>query len=127
MLKDNPATSDQARHVLVADVLSNCNNGTPVQNINGGVLSNNSHEFLGENMRLARLQITPLASGFYSVTVRIVYGEPELLCSPGVAGDCALKTTTTYLNAADLGCKGFAGSQFCSASELTTTVQRRIQ
>ncbi len=68
-------------------------------------------------MRLATLDIEPSANPvnidpqhpiLYEITIRVVYGDDDLLNS-----DHNL-------------CVGGAGSQFCSISELSTVVQKRL-
>lgn len=128
-LKD---TGPGVRHALVVDVLDECNGTGPgvtsptqAQNING-TLTTNSRELVGENMRIANLVLTNLGGGFYQITVRIVYGDNDLLCSPAL-NDCNTNGVTD-VNRTDLQCKpSERGGQFCSAAELTTTIQRRIQ
>lgn len=69
-------------------------------------------ELLNPNMRLSNLSITsPLGNGIYTIKVRVVYGDSDLLSNP----------TATNAN-----CLVQTGSQFCAVSELTTTVQSRI-
>jgi hypothetical protein len=51
-------------------------------------------------------------TGLYSIDVRVVYGDDDLLINP------------TATNAT---CKVGSGSQFCAVSELSTVVQQRIQ
>ncbi len=87
-------------------------------------------ELLGPRMRLVKMDITSTTSEFYTITVRVVYGDKDLLCSPSVVNSCTSDATMTSgeLQSTDLMCKsGQAGTQFCSTTELTTTVQRRIQ
>lgn len=120
------------RHALVVDVLDECNGTGPgvtspttVQNINGA-LTPNSRELLGEHMRIVNLAVTNLGGGFYQVTVRVIYGDDDLLCSPSL-NDCNTNGVTN-VTLTDLQCKpSERGGQFCSAAELTTTIQRRIQ
>lgn len=130
-LKDAPAAG-QVRHAVVVDILDECagpgpgvSTPTVAQNINGG-LTPNSRELMGEHMRLVNLAVNNLGGGFYQITVRVVYGDNDLLCSPSL-NDCA-SNGVTDVNRTDLQCKSSdRGGQFCSASELTTTIQRRIQ
>lgn len=83
-------------------------------------------EMLGEGMRLANLEILPDSTGeVWSVRVRVVLGEDDLVCSPS-AGDCGATSTSTNQTAADLECKQFAGSQFCAVAEYSTIVVRRL-
>ncbi len=90
---------------------------------NLGVVSPVGQEKLGTNMRLSFFSITPLTGGLYKVTVRVVYGDDDLLDDsldafdvPG-AGDGVLDT-----------CKNIrSGSQFCAVSELTSVIQKRVK
>lgn len=75
-------------------------------------------ELLGQNMRLSKFSVTQLPSGLYTITVRVVYGDDALLISPS--------GTIPAYSAPDATCKSQTGSQFCAASELSTTVQSRI-
>lgn len=70
-------------------------------------------DLMGQHMRLSNLEITSPSPNLYRVKVRVVYGDNDLLSNP------------TGTNAA---CKGLeAGSQFCSVSELSTIVVKRVQ
>lgn len=76
------------------------------------------------------------STGMYKITVRVVYGDDDLLCSPnleglGVAGAACSSTQSMDANditrARDLTCKGIrSGTQFCAVSELSTIVERRL-
>lgn len=73
-------------------------------------------ELVGQNMRLTKLQITPLdAKGIqYRVTVWVAYGDNDVL-EPDPS------------NPERLVCKGSeVGSEFCAISELSTVVSRRL-
>ena len=83
---------------------------------NPGALTT-GRELLGPKMRLANLQVTDQGNNLYKITIRVVYGDDDLLFSPSGGTDTA----------ADAKCKATAGSQFCSVSELTTTVVKRVQ
>jgi prepilin-type N-terminal cleavage/methylation domain-containing protein len=130
-LTDNVPSSDQTKTALLTDTFSgSCNNplGFPTSNIT---------EQLSPSMRIALLQIctpgdvacptpTPANSGLYSITIRVVYGDRDLLCSPAI-GDCSSLAVPplSEMTAADLSCKKGIGSQFCAVSQLSTTVQAR--
>lgn len=75
-------------------------------------------EMLSTNMRLAKLSVinTP-GTNLYVVTVRVVYGDDDLLKSNTPGGDAT---------SPDAYCAGGAGSQFCATSELVTTVEKRL-
>lgn len=88
-------------------------------------------ELLAPNMRLARFDIVPAGDGLFDLTVRVVYGDTDLLCSQAV-GNCNSETILTASQLQDsailneLQCKGTKGSQYCAVSEITTTIQRRV-
>ena len=119
--------ADQGFHALVLD------QGTCPPPFGGGIsavpqaLAADVQELVPTKMRLAKLNITPVAgTNLYTITVRVVYGDLDLVCSPSVVGDCTSTATTTSGINDDLTCKQLAGSQFCAASELTTTVEKRV-
>jgi len=104
----------KSRHVLLVDDLPACNGSTKAQDMTSPLAG--SRELVGLNMRLAKFEVACVEispgtcmPGLYNITVRVVYGDRDLL------EDTLDK------------CRGGAGSQFCSASELTTTVQKRKQ
>jgi prepilin-type N-terminal cleavage/methylation domain-containing protein len=109
-LKTSPTASDHSSNVLVADEVGvGCPAGT--LGISNPQLQ---RELLGENMRLANLSVTQVGiSNLYSVKVRVAYGDTDGLEEPA--------DSPTVL------CKNIQStSQFCSVSELTATVQRRL-
>ncbi len=70
-------------------------------------------EFLSPKTRLANLSVKQVGtSNLYKIDVIVVYGDDDLLTSTSVG--TAPK------------CKEQSGSHFCSVSELSTTVARRI-
>lgn len=103
---------DQARHALVTDTAAGC---PPPQDLNDPnvLLSAGSRELLPPGMRIAKLTVSEDAlTRLYTVSVRIVSGDGDLLTDP---------------NATDASCLlQSRGSQFCAVSELTTTVQKRL-
>jgi Tfp pilus assembly protein PilW len=76
-----------------------------------GVIS--GRELLSPNMRLSNLQVSQIGTtNLYKVRVRVVYGDKDVMNNP---------TSTTS------NCKGIrAGNQFCSVSDLSTIVQKRL-
>lgn len=121
----------QTNHGLVTDTLpSNCNTAGPAYNplssIGASSLTAGQTELLGPFMRLAKLDIAndPTRPTLYDVTIRVVYGDDDLLCSPS-AGDCSDPMATPVPNSADATCKGAVGGQFCAVSELSTVVEKR--
>ncbi len=70
---------------------------------------------LGNNMRLGKFEVKNVAGApsLWSVTIRVVYGDNDVLSNP-----TDLATT---------GCKDSgAGGQFCAISELSTIVQKKL-
>ncbi len=105
---ENGTAPDQANHVLVADsVPAGCPTGSLT-----AFSSNTQRELMPDRTRLADLTVTPLgALGLYTIKVRLVYGDAEVLSNPGLT---------------NAGCAAIRTSQFCAISELTTTVQKRL-
>lgn len=107
--------------------------GQPGCNNEPGVLSSSTmnKEILTPGMRLARFDISPAGSGLYRVTIRVAYGDKDLLCSEE-KGNCNTNVelsdtelaSPSYSNT--LMCKSQKGSQFCAVSELTTVVKKRL-
>lgn len=123
-IKDSGALgTNQARHGLISDTTTGCNANTRAWNPANAPTSlaapvptqaapsANARELLGEHMRVAKFEITPGANGLYTVTVKVIYGDNDLL-------------TDLTSNAM---CRTTIGSQFCAVSELTTTVQKRVE
>ncbi len=119
-------TSSPSSHALVRDNPGTCSDP-------GGWPTSDANELLGVHMRLVRLEIcqpgelgqydvppsttchhhTPINSNLYSINIRVVYGDDDLLTDSD--GDGILDS-----------CKAGAGSQFCAVSDLTTAVQKRV-
>lgn len=122
----------QANHVLVSQPVSTCSGVVP-QELPNGATGSNLTEYLGERMRLSKFIIEKQPNvDLYKITVRIIYGDDDLLCRSTEAGECASNTVLTAdvlrSDADVLACKDISsGSQFCATSELTTTVERRLR
>lgn len=104
-------------HALVVN--GGCNSSSTAQNLASA--SATGEELLAPNMRLAKFSITSGANNLYNITIRVVYGDDDLLSdnlkadgSPGNDGVLDSCKTPT------------AGSQFCAVSELSTQVEKRI-
>jgi prepilin-type N-terminal cleavage/methylation domain-containing protein len=114
-------------HGVVARQMGNCLGEKP-QDISGSVPIDGS-ELLGENMRLSNLAITRVGAeddGVYRITIRVVYGDDDLLCSP-TKDNCSADGVVIDVADRDVQCKNVrSGTEFCSASELTTVVERRV-
>lgn len=111
---DSGADGDQnqADHVLVIDKPGICG-GLAAQDL-GGPLASGSTDLLSPMMRISKLDVAPLsgANDTFQVTVRVVYGDNDLLDDPtGPNASCKVS---------------ISGSEYCGQSELTTTVKKRI-
>jgi prepilin-type N-terminal cleavage/methylation domain-containing protein len=119
---DGPnAAMHQAYHGLVVDnAKGSCDAATPTLPTTAQLVAGEQRELLGDKMRLAALEVSSEDSVTYVVHIRILYGEDDVL-EPDPAGmaspdwskeNCKLDHSTL---------------QYCSATELTTTVQKRLQ
>ncbi len=121
-VKDNPSASDQSWHAIVANINGACAGAAP-QTLNQQTVL--GRDMMGQNMRLSNLVVQRVGTGQpsqYRVTVRVAFGDSDLLYSPSdpVAPDGYAKS--------DAVCRPVrAGSQFCAISELSTIVVKRVQ
>lgn len=113
---ENSPEEDQSRHVLVVD---KCSNGAQPLNNSDGSLLPDSEELMAPNMRLTKFEVAPMGNDLYKVTIRVVHGHRDVLkdtdpskVGPDLPGECL---------------PSMVGGQFCSVSELTTTVQKRVK
>jgi prepilin-type N-terminal cleavage/methylation domain-containing protein len=94
-------------------------------------------ELLGKNMRVADVSVQsddatdPTVP--WQITLRIAYGDSDLLCSLALNGDtggCDSSSSnfaaTDNFAADDMLCRSQIGSQFCSVVVLNTIAQQRI-
>ncbi len=131
----------QSNHSLITDGVSGCSTATPALDVrNPNILVNPDiqtgrallypRELIGQRMRLSKFKIetVPNMVGTYTVTVRVIYGDDDLLCTPSVPNSCVGRNTTPdpLSDASTLMCKSTIGSQFCAVSELSTTVKKRV-
>ena len=103
--------STHSKHVLWRDgvVGSSCDNSGV--NLSNDPASTNGTELVPPKSRLSQFSISANTSPPYSVTVGVLYGDDDLL---------------TAFTGAGATCKPGSGGQFCSVSNLTTTVVPRI-
>lgn len=119
-VRNDPAGSDQTWHAIVERTVSGACNATSPQSLNNQTV--NGRDLMGQDMRLANLSVTDLGDNRYRVTVRVVYGDSDLLYSPSAPNDSAGATR------ADAACRPIrSGTQFCAVSELSTVVVKRVQ
>ncbi len=115
-IADAPATGKfQSKHAMVLNLpAGGCATSSP-QNLRGsGAI--NGRELLGANMRLSKFSIQPItgSTNLYKITVKVVYGDDDLLKSPATS-------TATQCNTV------VKGTQFCAVSELSTVVEKRVE
>lgn len=129
----NGTTASASKHVLVTTD-SACSSTAPDLNLDFASMSlSNPRELLGDRMRLVAFNITHDDS-LYVVTMRIAYGDDDLLCSPSIDGACdsggdavmQSQSTAGSFASPDLKCRGGTGSQYCYVSEISTTVAGRL-
>lgn len=129
-----PLGPHQHRHALVSDNYPNCNGSTPATDVQDAttLTDPNAREMLGAHMRLGVMSITG-NSDVWTVDVRVIYGDDDLLCDPSLGvnpGGCNTGPPSSLppsVNLAKLECRATTGSQFCAVSELTTTIDKRIK
>jgi len=115
----------QSPHALMLSAASSCN-GATAQDVR--TANPDGTELLTPKMRLAKLKIEPMGgASVWRITVRVVFGDDDLLCSPSTQGSCQSSNTTSPFGKEDLSCKvAFSGSQYCAMSELSTVVKKRV-
>lgn len=127
--QDSPSAAlNQSKYGLVSENVAGCTTNTVARNTATitSLTGVNSRELLGQHMRLNKFDISG-TGGVYTITVKVIYGDNDLLCSPSVPGDCNTGSgTSAHLSNSDLTCRSMSGAQFCAVSELTTTVKKRV-
>lgn len=126
---------DGTNHALMTSRVPDCSSSPAPLDLSSP--PDDAQELLGPGMILSRFNILPDPGGdpsLYSVNVRIVYGDLELLCSPSLdPGDCSdnssdIDSSNLATFSDDIRCiDGKNGTQFCGVSEFTTSAQRRIR
>ena len=98
-------------HALVVRDLPGCTSSSAAQTVTNTSVT--GRELIPKNMRLSNIQVTSVGTDVYKVSVRIVYGDSDILTNPTTANS---------------KCQGVkAGTQFCSISDLTTVVTKRVE
>jgi prepilin-type N-terminal cleavage/methylation domain-containing protein len=111
-VENNPnAVKNQTWHGLVQTGVGQCSSGTPVQPLQNQAVT--GRDLVGSHMRVAKLTVESAGGNAWRVTVRIIYGDNDLLNNP---------------TASNASCKGVrAGTQFCAVAELSTVVVKRVE
>lgn len=107
---ESAPNSTQTFHALVARDLAGCASGSATPPMNTAYTS--GRELLSPKMRLAKMEVNAVGTNLYRITVKVVFGDEDLLQNP---------------TAADTKCKSQSGSQFCAVSEITTVVTKRVE
>lgn len=108
----------QTRHALVMDETGSC--------IGAQSLRDNPNplgvELLTPGMRISKLSVQQIPNTqTYNVSLRIAYGDSDLLYSPSRPDD------PNGASLPDAACRfNFTGSHFCATAELSTIVTKRI-
>lgn len=114
----------QAYHAFVVDnTVQSCDaSDTPVVPGATAALTNGRRELLGDRMRLASFDVSSDDGQTYTIHLRILYGEDDVL-TPNVSSG----TFDWSANGGSVKClPGLAASQYCAITDLTTKVQKRI-
>lgn len=117
-------SDDQGYHGLVADNgTTACNPAAVPPSVpTTASLSASQRELLGENMRIAALSVASEDGQTFHVHVRVIYGDNDTL-SP----DVTASGFDWAADGSDVGCLLDRSTlQYCSVSDLTTTIQKRI-
>ena len=94
-------------------------------------LTSDGVELLGKQMRLSSIsvQAQDASKMLWQVSLRIAFGDNDLLCTPNVADSCSSASSLSDAQLADPGvqCKSQTGSQFCAVSALSTMALQRVK
>lgn len=108
----SPQPSQSRNVLMVEESVLGCGS-TAAQDVTSGLPA--GRELLEPNMRLAKLEVANIAgSELYSIDIRIVYGDEDLLDKPPAVPEIACK-------------ESIVGRQFCAVSELRTLVKKRVK
>jgi prepilin-type N-terminal cleavage/methylation domain-containing protein len=98
-------------HAMVNNYVAGCTSSTPAQSMSAASVT--GREMLAPKMRLAKMQVTNIGANLYQISVKVVYGDDDLLDNP---------------TASSAKCRNIrSGTQFCAVSEITTTVTKRVE
>lgn len=126
--------NESQKHILVENKKGlplGCDGDT--QSLQSSPPKPDAQELLAPNMRLVKFDIEEQSNGLVKITVKIAYGDNDLLCSVNMPGNCNDQNLSeaNFSNPPagmleGLQCKGQKGSQYCAVSEITTTVKNRV-
>lgn len=137
--KAQGATSSPLNVVVADSISGSCSGSTPIPNLNRPLTDaqyTKPQSLLGPKMRIVKFEVTPAAAAnTYNISVRVVYGDDDLLCSDDPAAppnDCSSGGVSASVTDDSLMkrliCKSIrSGTQFCAVSEINTTVVKRVK
>jgi Tfp pilus assembly protein PilW len=108
---ESTPNSLQTYHALVVDDEPGCTSSTAASPMSTAVTT--GRELLDPSMRLSKMSVQNIGTKLYKVTIKVVYGDDDLLNNP-TADNANCKNATV-------------GTQFCAVSELTTVVTKRVE
>lgn len=94
-------------------------------------ITGSSRQLLGTRSRITNLTVNPVAgTNMYTIDLSIASGDDDLLCTPTIANSCdsgsAPLNANDFKDKTDVQCKLITGSQYCAASHLSTSVEKRV-
>ncbi len=107
--------ADQSNDALVESNLP----GSCPADVSAFPTSGSPRELLSPHMRLADLTVRHGGGNIWTITVRVVSGDSDMLNNFTLPASPSTSSPT-------VSCKSAAGSQFCAVSQLTTTVEQRL-
>jgi prepilin-type N-terminal cleavage/methylation domain-containing protein len=129
-VKDGTSVNaDKGPHGFVVDSSAPLCSDTTAPNVpNAFAAGDGQRELLGDNMRLSVLSVEQGDNNLYTVHVRVIYGDAEVLVDDtGTALTAASAAGLSEDDWASVKCSpDKANSEFCAISDLTTTVQKRL-
>ncbi|HEX8762819.1 MAG TPA: prepilin-type N-terminal cleavage/methylation domain-containing protein [Candidatus Saccharimonadales bacterium] len=115
------AGANEAFHGIVVSDEPGCESTTAPQDVKG-TPSLNGRELLEPNMRVARLDITSVGGDYYRISVRLIYGDDEVVFNPASPGDA------TGFRSPNAACRSIrVGAQFCAVADITANVTKRVK
>lgn len=114
---DSIAPVETTHHVLWRDTMKTDDTCTPLNITVVGTppdtvpstTNGDGYEMIGNNMRLVKFDVNPVIPSVFSIDVATSFGDKDLL------------------NGSFTACNSTKGNEFCSISEINTTVSKRIQ
>lgn len=105
------SANSRLQHALWRDTVSS---GCDAVDLSQAQPSSGGEEVLGQNMRLAKFVVTPCDSttNICNISVGVIYGDNDLIAYDG--------------SGLPDHCQSIVGSQWCAASQISTSVLKRV-